>query len=95
MDRQPQVKPLPSDVPAGIWFHGNACLALSLSDDMSLENVGLEGCCGKPSGDDVVRTRVCGNGVSPGLPDTGGEIVALRVWCTIPVHDELTIGDEH
>lgn len=56
---------------------------------MTLEGVSLERGCGEPSGDDVVRTRVGSDGMSTGLPDAGGEIVTLRVWCAIPVHDEL------
>ena len=47
----------------------------------------------------MVGTRVGGDGVSAGLPDAGGKIVTLRVWCAVPVHDELitkswvSIGD--
>ena len=58
---------------------------------MPLESICLEGCCGKPSGNDVVWTRVSGDGVSAGLPDTSCEVVALRIWCAVPVHDELMV----
>src|SRR6266478_4900519 len=80
---------LPPDVPTRILFHGNAWLPFNLSDDMSLEGITLERCCGESSGDDVVRTRVGSDGMSAGLPYAGGEIVTPRVWYAIPVHDEL------
>ena len=66
---------------------------------MSLEGITLERGHGEPSGDDVVGTRVGSDGVSAGLPDASGEVVTIRVWCAIPVHDELitkllvSIGD--
>ena len=37
----------------------------------------------------MIRLRVGSDGVSAGLPDAGGEIVTVRVWCAVPVHDEL------
>ena len=57
---------------------------------MSLEAVTLERGRGEPSGSDVIGTRAGSDGMLAGLPDTGGEIVTLRVWCAVPVHDELT-----
>ena len=83
--------PSPPDVPAGIRFHSNSCLPFHLSNDVSLKVPCLEGSCGKPSSDDVVRTRGGSDGVPTGLPDAGGEIVALRVWHAVPVHDELIV----
>jgi len=84
-----QTVPSPPDIPTGIRFHSNARLPFRLSYDMPLEGVSLERGCGKPSGDDMVGARVGSDGVSAGLPDAGGEVVTLRVWCAIPVHDEL------
>ena len=37
----------------------------------------------------MIGLRVGSDGVSAGLPDAGGEIVTVRVWCAVPVHDEL------
>ena len=89
MCHPPQTEPLPTDIPTGIWFHSNACFSFNLPDDMPLESICLEGLCGEAGGDDVVRTRVGGDSVSAGLPDTSCEIVTLRVWCAVPVHDKL------
>jgi len=56
---------------------------------MSFEVPDIERGYGQPSCDDVIWARVGGDGVSTGLPDTGGEVITLRVGCAIPVHDEL------
>jgi len=61
---------------------------------MSLESEILERGCSEPSGDDVVRTRVGGDGVSAGLPDASSEVITLRVWRAVPVHDKLIV-DKH
>ena len=58
---------------------------------MSLESEGLEGLDGKPGCNYVTRARVGSDGVSTGLPDASGEIIALRVWLAVPVHDELMV----
>ena len=57
---------------------------------MSLEAVTLERGRGEPSGSNVTGTGAGSDGMLAGLPDTGGEVVTLRVWCAVPVHDELT-----
>jgi len=89
--RNEQTERLPPDLATGIRLYSNACLPLGLPDDMSFEGERLERGRSEPSGDDVVRTRVGGNGVSAGLPDTGSEVVTLRVWCAVPVHDKLIV----
>ena len=37
----------------------------------------------------MIGARVGSDGVSAGLPNAGSEIVAIRVWRAVPVHDEL------
>lgn len=68
---------LPPNVPACIRFHGNTRLPFGLFDDVSLEGEGIIRGRGEPSGDDVIRTRVGGDGVSAGLPYTGRNIMTL------------------
>lgn len=93
MRRLPQISHyrLPPDLTTVKRFHGNACLPFNLSDNMPIESVCLEGLRGESSGNYVLRARVGSDGMSARLPDTSCEVIALRVWYAVPVHDELIV----
>jgi hypothetical protein len=72
-------EPSPPNFSTRIPLHSDARLPFNFFDDVPFEGEAVVRGYGKPSGSDVVRTRVGSDGVFAGSPDAGREIVTLCV----------------